>query len=1491
MRKQQGVQTDDLPGGIGNLEGAAFRRLPANFAHTLLHSPPTPLPQEPRKSNLSSAYPKAKLVFAYETSDIDGLSIAQPCMWIDEEERQVKLVRPDTDSSPNPGAISSAPKNFPFNGAFSNHEPMSDFCVNVLSDQMSSLVNGNNGCVIYLNSIGRRDVSRFIGNDSCTTLLGLVPSAIKWLFDAMNDRMQQRAVHFCLAVSATEIYENNSVDLLIDFKKSTALEGDGKSSKDRLSGTSSWKKICSSRSDDEATELVATNVVEAARYLDMALAASKRLHDVHLNALPAATTNTSVGHLFFTFHIYRNFSGGVVTASNKIEHRQLNLIELMVTTESEVEQKGSAIPRNSTISNFILSLVSGRASPPFGTKEPILHHLLRSCLLAEELLRITFVLHTSVHPKFYDCTLELLQHTTKIQHAWKRRLSSKSLRSTSHRRQTSAWDRVVPSTAASNNGIGNFRFRRLGRRLQKRRVATGSGQNSNGRECGDDDVPDSSSDLEYTSSSEQSCTTVIYLGRSHPLRTLSTPDRPKRLVALEPKVTVQKTEEVSNTVPVCSPFLPHHRRFKSRAGHKASVATATNELWVDGPRATAPSASTSCSAENLGHLETASRSKSDSVSEKDQSSIVPTQATVEKGVPDGKSCNAHTNCNLERKLEVCSRWPLGPADSLGGTRTARQLEAILTPRSDRKLRRGDAYLERKQLKQIDQCQQTTTSTEFPVLAGRRHDAFPVGSSGAVRGVKPFVKEWVERQNQAIAGCLTDKPTSPKHGHRQMRIASKIEKHCQLTSKTPETPRISQKHREPGGKKQVDVDDITIPPNDPTTHSRSLPRHATADMLWPAQSHQAGPTLDNLSRVARWVESVSTPEPALLPPSIGCSKHPHFQSPLCKNCNKGISHGSTKSPEVSGRGSSAPAARHRSRRGPVVFHSTEDTQMQQPHPTVNISSDPRKPDGASDPGLNRDRSFGSVSGLDTITEGFKFSPLRKPVLKRFADLFVCSPSTNRHRQQYAQQQSGQVSKMCAPLFGGSGKPQASEEDSISIDSAGMLFTSLSKGGRDESLFLESEQTGQAPTSGNQHRVDRHCEEGQGGLRIKEAGAKHRFGFLQSPLFGKRSTSRACPDDITPTSHPSLQASTPFQGHYQKQQQDSMAFHCQIIIEKSPQVAGHHKCVSQSSSSGLGSEHSEQHSLRCHCCSAQGEIRARRCRMRAHRNRGSVAMLTDVEIDESPLTNVKCSIGGSGGGHASSGYESVLRDDSEISSRSSSGGSYPSPAVGAKEAACQTMPSELDAGSPAAPQGTPMISDVLTASFTETVTVSATGDTMLASVTSKTSGERTISSKRSLSAPAGSSEESRSSSLPSVRRASPAKPLHSTGDESFLTNAVYPRTAQHHVRLKELIRVNSDEPELPRATLREEKITALLRRQEVLKNELTAAKTRLLADPGSWSFDLNVAERMDPNDEGYLEALADETELLQQRVDACRSHAQYLAFFQHPPPPLNPHEPPH
>lgn len=61
--------------------------------------------------------------------------------------------------------------------------------------------------------------------------------------------------------------------------------------------------------EDDATELVAATVADAAHYLDVALGASRRLHE---SSTTTTTTTTSAGHLFFTLNVYRNHSGGAV---------------------------------------------------------------------------------------------------------------------------------------------------------------------------------------------------------------------------------------------------------------------------------------------------------------------------------------------------------------------------------------------------------------------------------------------------------------------------------------------------------------------------------------------------------------------------------------------------------------------------------------------------------------------------------------------------------------------------------------------------------------------------------------------------------------------------------------------------------------------------------------------------------------------------------------------------------------------------------------------------------------------------------------------------------------------------------------------------------------------------------------------------------------------------------------------------------------------------
>lgn len=67
---------------------------------------------------------KAKLVLVYETRDFSGKPIDQPSLTIDEAEKQVRLIRPTADASPSVGGISSAPKNFPSDGAFSDQDSM-----------------------------------------------------------------------------------------------------------------------------------------------------------------------------------------------------------------------------------------------------------------------------------------------------------------------------------------------------------------------------------------------------------------------------------------------------------------------------------------------------------------------------------------------------------------------------------------------------------------------------------------------------------------------------------------------------------------------------------------------------------------------------------------------------------------------------------------------------------------------------------------------------------------------------------------------------------------------------------------------------------------------------------------------------------------------------------------------------------------------------------------------------------------------------------------------------------------------------------------------------------------------------------------------------------------------------------------------------------------------------------------------------------------------
>ncbi|VDP09139.1 unnamed protein product, partial [Soboliphyme baturini] len=74
----------------------------------------------------------------------------------------------------------------------------------------------------------------------------------------------------------------------------------------------------------------------------------------------------------------------------------------------------------------------------------------------------------------------------------------------------------------------------------------------------------------------------------------------------------------------------------------------------------------------------------------------------------------------------------------------------------------------------------------------------------------------------------------------------------------------------------------------------------------------------------------------------------------------------------------------------------------------------------------------------------------------------------------------------------------------------------------------------------------------------------------------------------------------------------------------------------------------------------------------------------------------------------------------------------------------------------------------------------------------------------------------------------------------------------------------------------KINGLLQKQEELKKELKRAKKRLCVPSNKWSYDLHIAEYLDTYSWNVLEALTQETKILEKRVNACKSHVMLVTY---------------
>ena len=239
-------------------EGEVFK---SNFRTIITRAAPSLPPSLVRRieNNESSGLGKVKVILRVcRSGDVRGKHFD-----VDQKKRQVTLLDPSVGRT---GEIDieerkigvAAPKMFAFDGVITD-ESQEDVAGSSLSDVISAVVSGSDGCVF---SFGHSNLGQhwtMIGDDTSAVNIGVIPTAISWLFKSIKEKRSKTGARFSVRVSALEVSGDREecTDLLRRF----SVDSD-QSPGVYLSQGSALSK---------SSEIRASSVDKAAHYLDAAL--------------------------------------------------------------------------------------------------------------------------------------------------------------------------------------------------------------------------------------------------------------------------------------------------------------------------------------------------------------------------------------------------------------------------------------------------------------------------------------------------------------------------------------------------------------------------------------------------------------------------------------------------------------------------------------------------------------------------------------------------------------------------------------------------------------------------------------------------------------------------------------------------------------------------------------------------------------------------------------------------------------------------------------------------------------------------------------------------------------------------------------------------------------------------------------------------------------------------------------------------------------------
>ncbi|XP_047429434.1 kinesin-like protein KIF26A isoform X2 [Mugil cephalus] len=403
----------------------------------------------------------------------------------------------------------AAPKTFTFDAVFSQDASQAEVCSGAVAEVIQSVVNGADGCIFCFGHANLGKTYTMIGQDCSTQSLGVAPTAVSWLFKVIEERREKAAARFSVRVSAVEISgrEETLTDLLAELSSSAGGHQEAPGAPVSLRED----PICGSQLQNQ-TELRATSAERAAFFLDAAVAARRS------SRTPDDQEARRNSHFLFTLHLYQErldkSSKAAVSGRSRLHLLDLGSCETDISRTRE--GGGGQCLSLSALGNVVLALANGAKHVPYRDSK-------LTMLLSESLgninCRTTMIAHVSDSPARYMETLTTVQLAARIHRTRKKKSKYASSSSGGESSCEEGPSRPTPHL----------------RPFHPRTVALDP-----------DQPPVLSSDPDYSSSSEHSCDTVIYVGpggKSVSDRELSDNEGPPSFVPIIPSLNKKRVKD------------------------------------------------------------------------------------------------------------------------------------------------------------------------------------------------------------------------------------------------------------------------------------------------------------------------------------------------------------------------------------------------------------------------------------------------------------------------------------------------------------------------------------------------------------------------------------------------------------------------------------------------------------------------------------------------------------------------------------------------------------------------------------------------------------------------------------------------------------------------------------------------------------------------------------------------------------------------------------